>query len=1317
MMGRVFTLSFVVVLGLFSTAVCGKNLLHNSDFSLSADGTVPGWQQNAQMRAQTLSRTVVDGRACLEILTMSATEKAGRLSQRVPITPGKSYSLTLLLRRDSFVYGTNILVNFYRQGEALSNSQNKTFRSSSWEPLTLVFFNEEADEAEVCIANPNTGTWRITRGRRLQIASASLTEINPADDLQFRNLRPGQNRLQAEVKSPGEYYLWLRTEVKPDDKFTIKTPTGEWTFQGYTPGSGRWVRPILPEFLLPAGEQELILTIPEDIAAQELLLTMDPYFVPEGVPAWLEPGPELPSTKVEPGLERPNGILPLTVDAAEGAPAIRRGITQGVPFPKGVLRDPQLAAVSGRPSQTARLAAWADGSVKWLQVSTVAAAGERLELHYGPQTAGKRPAAGPPLLSRTAEGIRIDTGALQAVIPAAGPVLLQSISVAGRSLAGVQLQLNGASPQGAQELRIEDNGPVRAEVRLSGTFAGVEGFAYTLRVVVYAGCDYLELEPVLRLADGTTGKVNDFSLVLSGVAQLGGKILHRSTEPWQALPAGGWRLDALVKLVLLDGNWQLDTAVKSNESKQNDFPFVLRNNSGALLASGCESLGAVTLAEPSGLVVAVRDFWQNAPKSLQADGTELRIALISEAVDFYTGMARTHNLLLGLGGGTAAAEAFLARPLLLPPAEWTCASGAMHSQPLSVQEAAWPLYEQSVERTIAVWQKRTMERSLRDPQFHKNLLFYGETGYSTDSTNNLETALDEGLILQFLRSGRRDWFTFAEACIGHYADVDINHSDSKAAGHIYVHGKFARTATPHRANGHSWFNGTLIYGFFTASRRILEIADQVGRYHSQVLPAWPPQTLIHYWRQPAWQMMCCLQGWDATGNWDYVRGAQAIAEVTRVQRDHIVSLWPYMFAVGIRALREYYETTGDPEARELYLQLFDGYIRMRQRPHDTSFGEHPKEEQMVLGNYPNDRSCCFYDEASQADRLSGQQRYARLLGPDMTLQLEYGINDPTFLWGSADLLRGMRDSGMSFSNHTSTSQDVAFTPVSVPDSPLAVFACPVLAFQFTEEADRDFTVRMYNRPYRKYSGKYRGRAMVTAPDGTLVGHCPIRTDGFRNASITVPRDGQTGVYSVFIALQDYWRWTIQEIRFDLKQGENIISLQPRYDRMLIDAVCIAKPNTFNPFEAAGRNPADYQIIEAESGILPAGYLAFTDLYASQQRAVRKAGATVPMQLKVTVPEAGVYEFFARIWKGGPDLIEVSVNGGEAVNCTQVHDMENNDYTFWSVTTDLDKATVRTAAPEALFKNMTAVFTDGSNLQGGPGFQTAWKFLQKHPLDD
>ncbi len=1301
-MSKSFGVGVFFVCCLLSAALFGKNLLSNGEFQLAEDGSVPGWQQNAEIKAQSLRQSVVDGRTCLEILTMSGTAKAGRLSQRVPVTPGKSYSLTLLLHRDSFVYGTNVVVTFYINGKAQRGTQSKSFRSSSWVPLTLVFYNEQADEAEVCVVNPNTSTWRITRGRRLMLASASLTEINPQDNLQFSDLRTGLNRLSADVQSPGEYYLWLQADVEPNSEYKIKTPAGEWTFQGYTSGKKRWIRPVLPEFLLPAGPQELELSVNGDATAQQLLLTMDPFFAPEGAPEFLEPGPELPATRPDPTLEVQRGVLPLTVDTAVAAPAGRRGITQGVPFPKGVLREPQHANLAGRPSQTARLASWADGSVKWLQVSTMAAAGEKLELHYGPQRAASSQPASAPLLSTVAEGIRINTGALQALIPADGTAVLLSITAAGRGLSAARLQLNGALPQGQPEVSIEENGPVRGEIKISGTFAGVAGFAYTIRVVAYAGCDYLELEPVLRLANADQGRVNDFSLVLSGSELQGGKILQSGADAllqWQALPAGNWRLDA---------------AVKSVQAKRNDFPFTLIDGNGTVTASGQETPGAVALAGPSGLVVAIRDFWQNAPKALQASDAEFRIMLISDSVDFYTGMARTHNLLLGCSGNAADAETFLARALLLAPAEWTCASGALHSQPLSAAEANWPLYEKSVEATISFWQKRVIERSLRDPQFHQNLLFYGETGYS-DGTNNLETALDEGLILQFLRSGRRDWFAFAEACIGHFADVDINHSDSEAAGHIYVHGKFERTSTRHAANGHSWFNGTLIYGFFTASRRIIEIADQVGRYHSQVLPAWPQQTLIHYWRQPAWQMLGCLQGWDATGNWDYVRGAKAIAEVTRTQRDHIVSLWPYMFTVGIRALREYFETTGDPAARELYLQLFDGYIRMRQRPDDTSFGEHPKEGLMILGNYPNDRSCCFYDEASQADRIAGRQRYAALVGPDMTLQLEYGINDPTFLWGSADLLRGMRDSGMEFSNRPSAGVDVAFTPVSVPDSPLAIFACPVLAFQFTEKEDRDFEVQMYNRPYRKYSGKYRGQAVLTAPDGKLLGHCPIRTDGFRNASIKVPRDGQTGVYTVFIALQDYWRWTIQELRFELNQGENIIALEPRYDRMLIDAICIAKPNTFNPFTASGENSADYQIIEAESATLPDGYLAFSDLYAGQQRAVRKAGAKVPMQLKVTVPETGTYEFFARIWKGGPDLIAVSANAGESVNCMQVHDMDSNDYTFWSVNTTLADTPVTTAAMPDTFKNMTAVFTDGSNLQPSQGFQTAWTFLQNNPL--
>lgn len=1290
---------------LLAFPLLAENLLTNGEFRLDADGALPGWKINAEMQAQALHQRVDAGRPCLEILTTSATPKMGMLAQRVPVTPGKSYALTLMARRDSFVYGTNVAVSFYVNGKEQREKQMKSFRSSSWEPLTLVFHNAAAEAAEIRILNPNTSSWRITRGRRLFLASASLTEINPADNLVFDRLQPGLNRIAAAVRSPGEYYLWLRADVTADSAYRIKTPAGAWSFQGYTPGPNRWIRPVLPEFLLPAGNQELELTVSGTSAVHQLLLTMDPFFEPEGTQPFLEPGPELPSTRPDPAREVASGVLPLTLSTAAPMPGGRRGLTQGIPFPKGVLRNPALAHIADRPAQTGSLATWADGSVKWLQVSTLAAEGETLELLYGP----KRPAAPParpPLLTATPDGIRIDTGRLQAFIPADGNALLQEMVAGGRGLPSVRLQLNGALPQGRPEISLDDNGPVRGEVKIRGTFAGVPGFAYAVRIVAYAGADSLELEPVLRLASGTQGQVDDFSLLLSGTGLHGGSRLHSfagGQPQWQPLP---------------DGPWQLEAAVKSPEARQNDFPYVITDRRGQVVSSGHESPGALTLGDASGVVLAVRDFWQNAPKAVQAGGETLTLRLISGHVDFYAGMARTHHLLLGLSGQAADAEAFLARPLLLAPAAWTCASGALHSQPLATDEANWPLYEKSVASTIDFWQKR-VERSLRDPQFHKNLLFHGETGYSTGS-NNLETALDEGLILQFLRSGRRDWFAFAETCIGHFADVDIDHSDSRAAGHIYIHGPFERTSTKHGANGHSWFNGTLVYGFLTASRRILEIADQVGRYHSRELPPWPPQTLIHYWRQPAWQMMGCIQGWDATGNWDYVRGAKAIVAVTRAQRDHIVSLWPYMYAVGIRALREYFETTGDPEARELYLQLFDGYVRMRQRPNDTSFGEHLKESGMFLGNYPNDRSCCFYDEASQADRLAGRHLYAPLLGADLTIQLEYGVNDPTFLWGSADLLRGMRDSGMPFSSRPSAGVDVALTPVTVPDSPLAVFACPVAAFQFTEKEDQDFSVLMYNRPYRKYSGLYRGRAIVAAPDGTLSGSCPIRTDGFRNAIIKVPRDGQTGLYTVFIALQDYWRWTIEEIRLELRQGENTIALHPRYDRILIDAVCVAKPNSFNPFAAyqAGAVPDGVRIIEAETAAITPGYLVFSDLQAGQQQAVRKAGAREPLQLKVDVPEAGTYEFFARIWKGGPDLIEVSANGGTPVNCAQVHDMDNNDYTFWSVTTTLADTPVTTAAAtEASFKNMTAVFTDGSNLQPAPGFQTAWSYLRKNPLSE
>ena len=82
------------------------------------------------------------------------------------VEPNAAYVLSLWAKRHTFVYGTRFQVDLLKNGEVVGR-QSKSFRGSDWFPLTLGFDSGDADTANVQIVAPNTGTWRITVGRKL----------------------------------------------------------------------------------------------------------------------------------------------------------------------------------------------------------------------------------------------------------------------------------------------------------------------------------------------------------------------------------------------------------------------------------------------------------------------------------------------------------------------------------------------------------------------------------------------------------------------------------------------------------------------------------------------------------------------------------------------------------------------------------------------------------------------------------------------------------------------------------------------------------------------------------------------------------------------------------------------------------------------------------------------------------------------------------------------------------------------------------------------------------------------------------------------
>lgn len=220
----------------------------------------------------------------------------------------------------------------------------------------------------------------------------------------------------------------------------------------------------------------------------------------------------------------------------EGEPAVAAGVTWGLCWPRGELGKGesvhlQRADGQGVPTQTWPLAYWPDGSVKWLGMAAVVGPenGARFTVVAGD---GPAPAK---RVTVTQQGIeifrRVETGAITVDVGDRGTAVIQEIGRKAllkrretggcganngddsRILAGtmnlVCLLERRTVEQGrdvrqreeclglVRQLTIEQDGPIRAVIRLDGvhrgSVSGREWLPFTLRLVFWAGLEQIDV--------------------------------------------------------------------------------------------------------------------------------------------------------------------------------------------------------------------------------------------------------------------------------------------------------------------------------------------------------------------------------------------------------------------------------------------------------------------------------------------------------------------------------------------------------------------------------------------------------------------------------------------------------------------------------------------------------------------------------------------------------------------------------------------------------------------------------------------------------
>lgn len=448
------------------------------------------------------------------------------------------------------------------------------------------------------------------------------------------------------------------------------------------------------------------------------------------------------------------GLNPLAEESAETEAPL---ITGGVPLPRGAVTDPANVRLqrdgADIPVQTKTVGYWPDGSIMWLlltfppeggEVAGAVGTGDALQFDVTRRDGSREEftllyggdcRAGTPVRALSAaqenETVRIDTGLLQLEIAAGEGGWLRRATLEGREMlsgpagsfvdflrTGEIYPSMSTHPEGSldpgtfvpETIELEEAGPLRAVVKLTGMTTAQDSPRMVLRLEAYAGrsCARIEQSVEFLTPDPRVAFVRRMGLQLP-LADAGGNVTAGGQDGPVRL-AGGRRAGLRQHSHLGYTAWSQragEAFIRPDEMKS--------RSRGWLDVTGGDG----------GVTMVMRDMWQNFPNELVLDADEgtLTAYFWPESVplmdvrrysnyphrsqgesvpatsnwveetyyarnDPFTGITKTHELLIEFHGPEEApatidalAGDFQRRPLVYCGADWYLATETIPPQP------------------------------------------------------------------------------------------------------------------------------------------------------------------------------------------------------------------------------------------------------------------------------------------------------------------------------------------------------------------------------------------------------------------------------------------------------------------------------------------------------------------------------------------------------------------------------------------------------------------------------------------------------------
>jgi len=333
----------------------------------------------------------------------------------------------------------------------------------------------------------------------------------------------------------------------------------------------------------------------------------------------------------------------LTVPESAGVARMGAMVTSGVPFAKGLVKDPARLSVSvdGKPTpaQFVKLAQWDDDSIRWALLDTQVDVAAKGKVELVVRDDGRNtPPATPVQVVEAPDAVSVSTGPMEFTIDRKSFNLFKSLRVdgqerlgsGGRGLVLVTAEGRQVVAGAPEEVRIEQAGPMRATVVLRGKYPGVHDglLGYTVRIVAAAGSRTVKLRVWLE-----NGGRHGYAVY--------GRDDMPSAPEWFAFDGLavefglglGERITARCEGVEAVGAFKVLQVCRDARDRQSpafgydQMQYSIIGPTGEL-SKGDRTDGVVSLEGATGrLTAAIRHFWQNYEKAVELDGTVLRLWL------------------------------------------------------------------------------------------------------------------------------------------------------------------------------------------------------------------------------------------------------------------------------------------------------------------------------------------------------------------------------------------------------------------------------------------------------------------------------------------------------------------------------------------------------------------------------------------------------------------------------------------------------------------------------------------------------------------